>query len=70
MVYRALGGPPERVIRPRGLRAKANYIVRYADAGIERLQSAESLREDGLPVALDELSSEVIELEIQAATEQ
>ena len=70
MVYRALGGPPERVIRPRGLRAKANYIVRYADAGIERLQSAESLREDGLPVALDELSSEVIELEIQASTEQ
>ncbi|MCB0152398.1 MAG: GH36 C-terminal domain-containing protein, partial [Caldilineaceae bacterium] len=66
MVYRALGGPPEREIRPRGLRAGATYRVRYADAGIERVQSAASLQEKGLPVALDELSSEVIELEIQA----
>jgi len=69
MVYRALGGPAERMIRPRGLRTDATYVVRYADAGIERVQSAASLQEEGVRVALGELSSEVIELEIQPRTE-
>ncbi|MFO7631435.1 MAG: alpha-galactosidase, partial [Caldilinea sp.] len=67
MVYRALGGPPERTIRPRGLRTGASYTVRYADAGIERVVSIERLHETGLVVALDELSSEVIELSITEA---
>ncbi len=66
MVYRALGGPPERTIHPRGLRPGASYTVRYADAGSERIHSAESLQESGVVVALDELSSEVIELELAA----
>ena len=68
MVYRALGGPPERTIHPRGLRPGASYTVRYADAGSERIHSAESLQESGVVVALDELSSEVIELELAART--
>lgn len=64
MVYRALGGPPERTIRPRGLRPGASYTVRYADAGRVEVRRAEEIQEQGLTVALDELSSEVIELSI------
>ena len=55
MVYRALGGPPERTIRPRGLRPGAQYTVRYADAGSEQVRSTEDLQESGLVVVLDEL---------------
>lgn len=64
MVYRALGGPDERTIRPRGLRPGASYTVSYADAGVTATRSAEDIQERGVRVALDELSSEVIELEI------
>jgi hypothetical protein len=64
MVYRALGGPPERTIRPRGLRPGASYTVRYADAGRVEVRCAEEIQEQGLTVALEELSSEVIELSI------
>lgn len=64
MVYRALGGPPERTIRPRGLRPGASYTVRYADAGIAATRSAEEIQDHGLTIALEELSSEVIELSI------
>jgi alpha-galactosidase len=64
MVYRALGGPPERVIRPRGLRPGASYTVRYADAGRVEVRRAEEIQDHGLTVALAELSSEVIELSI------
>jgi alpha-galactosidase len=64
MVYRALGGPPERVIHPRGLRAGASYTVRYADAGRVEVRRAEEIQDHGLTVALAELSSEVIELSI------
>jgi alpha-galactosidase len=64
MVYRALGGPPERTIRPRGLHPDASYIVRYADAGRVEVRSAKEIQEQGLTVALEELSSEVIELSI------
>jgi hypothetical protein len=64
MVYRALGGPSERTIHPRGLRAGLSYTIQYADAGITTVRSAEDICERGLLVALDELSSEVIELEI------
>jgi alpha-galactosidase len=67
MVYRALGGPPERTIRPRGLRPGATYTMRYADAGITATRTAEDILEQGLTVALEELSSEVIELEIRNA---
>ncbi|HAJ37886.1 MAG TPA: alpha-galactosidase [Chloroflexi bacterium] len=63
MVYRALGGPDERTIRPRGLRAGATYTVSYADAGITVTRTAEDIQERGVRVALNELSSEVIELE-------
>ncbi|MBP8292936.1 MAG: alpha-galactosidase [Caldilineaceae bacterium] len=64
MVYRAVGDAAERTIRLRGLRPDASYTVRYADAGYERVHSAASLQETGLTVALNELSSEVIELEL------
>ena len=66
MVYRALGGLPERTIHPRGLRAGAAYTVSYADAGITVVRSAEEIETRGVRVALGELSSEVIELEIVA----
>ena len=62
MVYRALGGPEERVIRPRGLRSGASYRVHWADAGRTEVRSAESLHADGLAVKLGELGSEIIEL--------
>ncbi|GIV70839.1 alpha-galactosidase [Caldilinea sp.] len=62
MVYRALGGPEERVIRPRGLRSGASYRVHWADAGCTEVRSAESLHADGLTVKLRELGSEIIEL--------
>lgn len=64
MVYRALGGPNERTLRPRGLRADATYMVSYADAGVAAVRSGEDIQERGVRVALDELSSEVIVLEI------
>ncbi|GIK73770.1 MAG: hypothetical protein BroJett021_27580 [Chloroflexota bacterium] len=64
MVYRALGGPDERTIRPRGLRPDAAYTVRYADAGVTVVRSAEDIQTHGVRVALGELGSEVIELEI------
>jgi len=64
MVYRALGGPDERTLRPRGLRPGASYTVSYADAGVTAVRSAKDIQERGVRVALDELSSEVIELEI------
>lgn len=63
MVYRALGGADEATIRPRGLRAGATYAVSYADAGITVTHTAEDIQERGVRVALNELSSEVIELE-------
>jgi alpha-galactosidase len=64
MVYRALGGPDERMICPRGLRVGKAYRVRYADAGRTEVHSAESLHTDGLNVKLEELGSEIIELEL------
>jgi len=64
MVYRALGGPAENTIRPRGLRPGAAYTVNYADAGITATRSAEDIQEHGVRVALGELSSEVIELDV------
>lgn len=66
MVYRALGGPPERPIRPRGLRADGTYRVRHVDAGRTSIHRGEHLQEEGVVVALEELSSEVIELELLA----
>uniref|UniRef100_A0A7C1JX78 Alpha-galactosidase n=1 Tax=Caldilinea aerophila TaxID=133453 RepID=A0A7C1JX78_9CHLR len=62
MVYRALGGPDERMICPRGLRVGKTYRVHYADAGRTEVRSAESLHTDGLTVKLEELGSEIIEL--------
>ncbi len=67
MVYRALGGAEEFTIRPRGLRPDASYIVSYADAGITATRSAEDIQQRGVRVALDELSSEVIEFTIAEA---
>ena len=64
MVYRAVGGVAERTIQLRGLRPGASYTVRYADAGHQRVYGADSLHEIGLVVALAELSSEVIELDL------
>ncbi len=64
MVYRALGGLAERTIHPRGLRPGASYTVSYADAGVTVVRSAEDIQALGVRVALDELGSEVIELEI------
>lgn len=64
MVYRALGGPEQRVIRPRGLRPAATYNVRYTDAGFSVLYTSDQLLQTGLSVALAELGSEVIELEL------
>jgi len=64
MVYRAVGGPPQRAIRPRGLQAGASYRVRLVDAGEEAVYSAADLEETGVTVALDELGSEIIELEM------
>jgi alpha-galactosidase len=64
MVYRALGGPEKRVIRPRGLRPAATYNVRYTDAGFSVLYTSDQLLQTGLSVALAELGSEVIELEL------
>jgi len=67
MVYRAVGGPPQHAIHPRGLAAGASYTVRFADAGSEAVYTAAHLAETGILVALDELSSEVIELERKEA---
>jgi hypothetical protein len=64
MVYRALGGLPERTIHPRGLRPGASYTVSYADAGITVVRSAEDIQARGVRAALGKLSSEVIELEL------
>lgn len=64
MVYRAVGGPDERRICPRGLRAGKTYHVRYTDAGRTEVRSAESLHADGLAVKVEELGSEIIELEL------
>jgi hypothetical protein len=64
MVYRALGGPEQRVLRPRGLRPAATYHVRYTDAGFSVLYTSDQLLQTGLSVALAELGSEVIELEL------
>jgi hypothetical protein len=64
MVYRAVAGQPTRTIRPRGLAPGARYRVRYADAGRSEVYSAEELAHTGLHVALPELSSEIIELDI------
>jgi alpha-galactosidase len=66
MVYRALGGPPERTIRLRGLQADATYRVRHVDAGRESIHRGEHLHAEGVVIALEELSSEVIELELLA----
>jgi hypothetical protein len=65
MVYRAIGGPPARAIALRGLAADAAYRVRYVDSGDEQVYAAAHLQTQGLAVTLDELSSEVIELERQ-----
>lgn len=64
MVYRALGGAPERTIRPRGLRPGAAYLVRYADAGVTQTLRTEQIQTEGLVILLGELGSEVIELEL------
>jgi hypothetical protein len=67
MVHRALGGAPQRAVRPRGLRADAAYRVRYADTGLDYIENAATLQNNGLTVTLDELSSEVVELALHEA---
>lgn len=63
MVYRAVGGPPARTIRPRGLAAGSAYRVRYVDSIRTGVYDAAQLQQEGLEVTLGELGSEVIELE-------
>lgn len=67
MAYRALGGPPERTIRLRGLAAEGHYRVRTAGINGERVCSGAELHECGVELALDELQSEIIELEWKEA---
>ncbi|MBI1298359.1 alpha-galactosidase [bacterium] len=64
MVYRALGGEDERTIRLRGLRAGTSYAVRHVDSGQVSVRSAESLHNEGVTLALTELGSEMIKLEM------
>ncbi|HWQ12890.1 MAG TPA: alpha-galactosidase [Roseiflexaceae bacterium] len=66
MVYRALGGPPERAIHPRGLDPAAIYRVRLADRGEREALSGAALERDGVALALAELDSEIIWLERQS----
>ena len=63
MVYRALGGAPDKVIRLRGLEPGAVYAVRLADAGVTMQASGAALASDGIPVRIDEFASEVIHLD-------
>ena len=60
MVYRALGGPLRRTIRPRGLLPRAPYRVRLQDRGQTWEMTGEMLARDGIELELDERSSEMI----------
>jgi hypothetical protein len=60
MVYRALGGPTSWTVHPRGLDAEAAYRVHLTDRGDTLSMTGAALARDGVELALDELSSEVL----------
>jgi alpha-galactosidase len=68
MVYRAMGGPAQLTLRPRGLQPGARYRVQLEDGGAAHsgLVSSDALEREGLVLALPEFGSEVIWLERQA----
>ncbi len=67
MIFRAMGGPARRAIRPRGLNAAAAYRVRAEDRGDMGTIAGAALMRDGLTLALDEFGSEVIWIESDSA---
>jgi alpha-galactosidase len=64
MVYRALGDTAKKVVRPRGLRPDATYRVYLTDRGDTFSQTGAALAQEGVELELDELSSEVIHLDL------
>jgi hypothetical protein len=66
LVYRAVGGPDRQTIRPRGLGADAVYSVHLVDQATTLELDGAQLERDGLEIALDELSSEVMRFELIA----
>jgi alpha-galactosidase len=61
MVYRAMGGTDDQVIRPRGLSATATYRCMLKDAQHYREQSGAELMDTGIALTLPEFASEIIE---------
>jgi alpha-galactosidase len=64
MVYRAVGGPSRRTIRPRGLRPGDTYRVRMADRGDTFDMTGDMLAREGVELELGELSSEMLRLDM------
>lgn len=66
MVYRARGDSAERVFRPRGLRPDGAYTLRFVDSDVTLRHTGAELETDGINVALDEFSSEIIWIDATA----
>ncbi len=64
MVYRAVGGPSRKVIRPRGLRPGDTYRVQMADRGDTFDMTGDMLAREGVELELGELSSEMLRLDL------
>jgi alpha-galactosidase len=63
LVFRAQGGAPQRVIKPRGLDPSGIYQVRGEDRGDCGPHSAERLATEGILLELPETGSEILWLE-------
>jgi alpha-galactosidase len=64
LVHRAVGGPDRMAIRPRGLRPGAIYRVLLVDHESTVQLEGEQLTARGLEIALDELSSEMVRIDL------
>lgn len=63
MIFRAMGGEPQRTIRPRGLQPGSRYRVRLEDHGDAGVSTAEQLSSQGIVIGLPEFGAEVMWLE-------
>jgi len=64
MVYRAMGDGEHKTIRPRGLKPDAVYSVQLVDGGTRLEMRGDALAGEGIELALDEFSSEIIRLDL------